>query len=144
MFLVATCLGVASAVGAHYEYFQHYPEFLKEGGTDNQAKGLGNWEEGAEQGLYSEKEVAVLKYVSAMTCSVEVDDDTFHRLSEHFSDQQIVEITSLISGYNMVSRFLVALHVQPEKSNTKDEDMTDAKDIQDPGPMPFRRCNGVS
>ncbi|KAF2455718.1 hypothetical protein BDY21DRAFT_350133 [Lineolata rhizophorae] len=46
-----------------------------------------------------------------MTRDVAVDDAVFAELREHFSEQDIVELTATIAAYNCVSRFLVALDV---------------------------------
>ena len=35
----------------------------------------------------------------------------FDEVKEHFSEQEIVEITATVAAYNLVSRFLVALDV---------------------------------
>ena len=47
-----------------------------------------------------------------MTREVEVDDGTFEALTKAgLSNQEIVEVTATVAGYNLVSRFLVALNV---------------------------------
>jgi alkylhydroperoxidase family enzyme len=32
----------------------------------------------------------------------------------HFSDREVVELTATVAAYNMVSRFLEALQIEPE------------------------------
>ena len=46
-----------------------------------------------------------------MTLDVSVPDEIFAKLKEHFSEQELVEITATVAAYNCVSRFLVALDV---------------------------------
>ena len=64
------------------------------------------------QGDLSDVEWAVLRYADKMTRDVEVDDGTFEGLKRAgLSHQEIVEVTATVAGYNLVSRFLVALDV---------------------------------
>jgi hypothetical protein len=54
---------------------------------------------------------AVLRYADAMTLDVRVPDDVFAELKTHFSEREVVEITTTVAAYNCVSRVLVALDV---------------------------------
>ena len=58
-----------------------------------------------------ERHLAVLAYTDAMTVSVSVAEPIFAALRRHFTDREVVEVTSTIAAYNCVSRFLVALDV---------------------------------
>jgi hypothetical protein len=50
-----------------------------------------------------------------MTCNVEVSDATFASGRKALAcDQLVVERVGVIAAHNMVSRFLVALGVEPE------------------------------
>ena len=49
-----------------------------------------------------------------MTREVDVPDSVFAELRQHFSERQEVELTMLIGAYNMLTRFLQALKVDPE------------------------------
>ncbi|ORY79032.1 carboxymuconolactone decarboxylase, partial [Protomyces lactucae-debilis] len=53
----------------------------------------------------------VLDYTRAMTRDISVQDDLFAKVKDHFSEVATVELTATIAAYNMVSRFLVALHI---------------------------------
>jgi alkylhydroperoxidase family enzyme len=57
----------------------------------------------------------VLAYTDAMTKEVHVPDNIFNPLRQHFNDREIVELTATIAAYNLVSRFLEALQIDPEK-----------------------------
>jgi alkylhydroperoxidase family enzyme len=59
----------------------------------------------------SEKEVAVLGYTDEATLDVRVQDTTFEHLKTHFNDREILELVTVVAGYNMVSRILVPLDV---------------------------------
>jgi alkylhydroperoxidase family enzyme len=63
------------------------------------------------EGIQSKALAAVLLYTDAMTLNVRVPEEVFEKLKACFSEQEIVEITATIAGYNCVSRFLVALDV---------------------------------
>jgi alkylhydroperoxidase family enzyme len=49
-----------------------------------------------------------------MTREIRVPDGVFAAVREHFAERQIVELTATIAAYNCVSRFLEALHIDPE------------------------------
>ena len=54
-----------------------------------------------ESDRFSEREKLALDYtVAVMRTPVEVTDELFARLQEHFSDEQLVEITALLTIVN--------------------------------------------
>jgi alkylhydroperoxidase family enzyme len=96
------------------EYVQraHGPAYaLKEGLTPEQVSALENWQSSK---LFSDRQRALLAYTDAMTREIDVSDTVFADLRNHFSERQIVELTMLIGAYNMLTRFLKALRVDPE------------------------------
>ena len=101
-------LRVAIVNRAPYEYEQHTAEALNAGISQAQIDALSNWRVSQ---LFDESEQAVLAYTDAMTQSVQVPAALFERLSTWFDEQQLVELTAIIAGYNMVSRFLEALQI---------------------------------
>jgi 4-carboxymuconolactone decarboxylase len=61
--------------------------------------------------LFTDQEKAALDYtVAVMRTPVEVTDELFGRVQEHFSDQQLVEITALLTLVN-VDRFNAAFGI---------------------------------
>src|ERR1700733_2715668 len=61
--------------------------------------------------LLTEREETALDYaVAVMRTPVEVTDELFARMKEHFSDEQIVEITALLTLVNL-DRFNAALGI---------------------------------
>ena len=58
----------------------------------------------------------MLSYVDAMTREIEVPDPVFDELREHFSERETVELTVLVGAYNLHTRVLMALRVDPEKA----------------------------
>jgi AhpD family alkylhydroperoxidase len=62
--------------------------------------------------LFSDRERVALAYAETVTDPARrVDDALFAQLHRHFSDQEIVELTALISFQNMSSKFNAALGV---------------------------------
>lgn len=96
---------------AYYEYYQHYPVLLQEGGRAEEAEALGSW---PSIDMYSKADQAVLTYVDQLSTKVQVSDEAFEGLRRFYGEEQIVEITALAAGYNLVSRFLEALNLTPE------------------------------
>jgi alkylhydroperoxidase family enzyme len=79
--------------------------------TPAQVEALADW---SASNLFTEKQRALLAYVDAMTRDIDVPDALFAEVRKHFSERQTVELTMLISAYNMLTRFLKALKVDPE------------------------------
>ena len=90
----------------------HGPAYaLKEGLTPAQVEALVDW---SESNLFKDKQRALLAYTDAITREIDVSDPVFGEVRRHFSERQTVELTMLISAYNMLTRFLKALRVDPE------------------------------
>ena len=49
-----------------------------------------------------------------MTRNVKVDPELMKRLQQELGSTDAVELVTVIAAYNMVSRFLIALDVNPE------------------------------
>ena len=107
---------VAILNGVEYVQRAHGPAYaLQEGLTPEQVAALWDWR--ASQ-LFNAQQRALLAYTDAMTENIEVTDDVFDNARQHFSERQIVELTLLIGAYNMLTRFLQALKVDPEPPTT--------------------------
>jgi len=103
------------AIQNDVEYVQraHGPAYaLKEGLTPEQVAALENWRPSK---LFSEPQRALLAYTDAMTRDIDVPDDVFAEVRKYFTERQTVELTLLIGAYNMLTRFLKALKVDPEQ-----------------------------
>ena len=104
-------LRVAAINRAHYQFAAHIPYARKTGVTEAQIAAL---EADDVPEDLTDAERAVLAYVDAMTRNVQVPDEVFGRLRPHFDERQLVELTVVVGGYNLVSRFLEALQVDRE------------------------------
>lgn len=102
---------------ADYELAQHAPEFLASGGNQAQLDGLMDFPSAlVDSVLYSPLERAALDFTREMTLQVQVTDACFANLRNMLPlPQQQVELAGVVAAYNMVSRFLEALHVQQER-----------------------------
>ena len=103
---------VAMLNGVDYIVRAHAPVYaIKEGLTAAQVDALADWRASL---LFSEKQRALLAYVDAMTREIDVPDEVFDALRRHYSERQTVELTVLIGAYNMHTRVLKALKIDPE------------------------------
>jgi AhpD family alkylhydroperoxidase len=101
-------LRVALLNGAAYEYRAHVPFALKEGMAQEKIDALEKWRDSK---LYSAAERAVLVYTDAMTREIKVSDEVFASVRAALDERETVELTATIAGYNLVSRFLVAMQL---------------------------------
>lgn len=100
---------IAALNGARYEWAAHAPLALASGVSPAQLHAV---RDGPTDALDPVQRVAV-DYASAMTRDVDVPDELFEELRRHFDDRGVVELTATIATYNLVSRFLVALRLEP-------------------------------
>jgi alkylhydroperoxidase family enzyme len=95
---VAICR-VAVINQAWYEWAHHAP-LAKAGGVSEEALALlEQLDLGGKSGseVLNEKLWAVVNYTDAMTRDVTVKDIVFEKLKEHFSEQEVVEVTATVS-----------------------------------------------
>ena len=101
-------LRVAILNGADYEYNAHLPFALKEGSTNEQIAARKAWQESPQ---FDAAERAVLAYTDTKTREIQVPDQLFAEVQKHFDAQDLVELTAIVAGYNLVSRFLEAMQL---------------------------------
>jgi AhpD family alkylhydroperoxidase len=93
------CIDIGSALGR------------KAGVTEEQLRDFHSYEESP---AFSPVEKLVMEYAEAMCqTNVDVSDDLFARLREHFDDAQLVELTASIAIENFRARFNNALDISP-------------------------------
>ncbi len=109
---LAIC-SVARATGAEYEWRAHSRLAREQGVSEAQLDDLARWRDST---VYDARQRAVLAYAEQMATRIEVDDATFAELQPYFDAQELVELTSTIGFYHMVSRVLVALRIDLETS----------------------------
>jgi alkylhydroperoxidase family enzyme len=112
---LAMC-AVAVLNRAEYEFVHHAPLFVEAGGTQPQVDALRDPDAAlAEPGLFDAAERATIALTIELTRDVQVRDETFDSVRRALPDhRQVVELVGVIAAYNMVSRFLVGLGIEPE------------------------------
>ena len=111
---LAIC-AVAKLNRAEYEWIQHAPEFLAAGGTQTQLDAMLDIERASDNsGAFNVLERLVLKLTEEMSRNISVSAATLDALRAHLPNREVTEIVCVIASYNMVSRFLVALGIEPE------------------------------
>lgn len=101
---------IAHCNGAPYEAEQHAPIARAEGLGAAQLDALPDWT--ASAALFSALEQDALRLCDAMTRDVHVAPELIQAVRERLGDRQTVELVATIASYNMVSRFLEALHIR--------------------------------
>ena len=90
----------------------HVPRLaIPEGLTEEQCEALKDWQPSS---LFDARLRAALALTDAMTRNVQVSQEVFDALKPHYNERQIVELTVLIGAYNMHTRVLAALDIDPE------------------------------
>jgi AhpD family alkylhydroperoxidase len=103
-------LRVAVLNRAAYEFEAHVPHARRAGLGEDTIAAL---REAREPPHLDELDRAVLDLADAMTRAIEVPEDLYRRLAERFGPKEMVELVATVAAYNMVSRFLVALRIEP-------------------------------
>lgn len=84
----------------------------KAGASEDQLRALSHWRDSDQ---FDALERLVLEYAEAITRTpVEVADELFARVREHFDEQQIVELTMTVALENLYSRFNWSLGIEGE------------------------------
>jgi alkylhydroperoxidase family enzyme len=63
---------------------------------------------------FSSTELSVIAYVDALTLTAQVPDAVFEQVRQSFDERQLVELSVLTGAYNMHTRVLNALQIDPE------------------------------
>lgn len=102
----------AEIVRSDYEINQHKPLMKLCGYSDAQIAAVASWRGSL---LFDDKQRALLAYVEQMAQGGEVDDATFAALAQHFSPQEIVEITYTVGSYYANGLLTKALRIEIEQ-----------------------------
>lgn len=104
-------LKTALTAGSAYEWHQHVPIGLAAGLSRERVLALG---ESATSALFTEGERAMLAYVEAVAGNGDVPQAAFDALRTHLDDATIVGLTMLSAFYLGISRYMVAMALEPE------------------------------
>lgn len=105
-------LRIAVLNRADYEWVAHEGAARAAGLDDAQLDAVRDERAGQHPAL-DERLRRVIDYTDAMTRHVHVPAPVFDALRDHFTPPELVELTATAAAYSMVSRFLVALEVEP-------------------------------
>jgi len=101
-------LRVAVLNRAPFEFEAHLPHARKAGVSEAKLNAITAPEIGEP---FDALERAVLVFCDASTRDVQISDAVFEPLARHFDARTRVELVATVAAYNMVSRFLEALHI---------------------------------
>ena len=103
---------------APYEFSQHIAFGRRAGLSDAQIRGVTD----PNTRLFDPKQMAVISYAGELTSDARVSDATYAAAAQFLNEEEIVELTLVISFYNLVSRTLNALDVELDAPASADLD----------------------
>ena len=103
-------LRVAVLNRAPYEFDAHVPHALAAGVTQAAIDAMRVVPLATDAPLSAAERIAI-RLADTMTRDIEVPDTLFDEVQAHFNAQEKIDLVATIAAYNMVSRFLVALHI---------------------------------
>ncbi|KAG5342948.1 putative glycosidase C21B10.07 [Termitomyces sp. T112] len=108
-------LRIATLNNASYEWFQHESVGRSEGLTTEQLRVIRLTpvlkDTTETNSILGPLLSAMMTFTDWSTTTARVPDHVFAELRKFLNDQQLVEATATVAGYNFVSRFLLALDV---------------------------------
>lgn len=92
---------------------RHAEEARNDGEEQLRLDLLAAWQE--VDGIFNERERAALLWTEILTqvATAPVHDSQYAALAEHYSEKEIVDLTSLIIAINGWNRIAIAFHLQP-------------------------------
>jgi alkylhydroperoxidase family enzyme len=105
---------VSERTDSHYERSKHREIAVSVGVPQSQVDAVKTW---FDSDGFDEKERAVLQYADEVIRDVRAAPETFEALRPHFNEEAIVELTTVIGFYCMVSRILENLQVELEEGD---------------------------
>lgn len=104
-------LRVGHLAQANYEWTQHVAVAKRVGVPETQINAVPQWQDSDQ---FTAAEQAILQYTDEVADNIRVSDETFQKIKALLTEEQIVELTTVIGYYGMVSRILEALQVELE------------------------------
>jgi len=105
-------LRVSQINGCAYCVDLHSKQLRKEGETEQRIDCLSVWDEVT---FYTDRERAALEWAEAVTRveATRVPDDVYERVSEHFSEKELVDLTLVAANMNFWNRIAISFRRQP-------------------------------
>jgi AhpD family alkylhydroperoxidase len=111
-------LRVSQINGCAYCVDMHSKDLRALGETDERLYGVSVWR---ETPFYTERERAALNWAEAVTlvAQTHVPDEVFEDVRQHFTDEEMVHLTLMVSTINVYNRFGVAFRNVPGRYISK-------------------------
>lgn len=105
-------LRVSQINGCPYCIDLHFRDAVKAGSDHRKLNALLIWR---DMPFFSESERAVLAWAEAVTMVKDqsVMEESFHQLSLHFNEKEVVDLTFAIAQMNAFNRIAIAFHATP-------------------------------
>ena len=103
-------LRVAILNRAPYEFEAHLPIAKAAGVSDGAIQAVQELKS-QDVSVWNVKQQLAIQMTDAMTQQLEVPDDLYNEVRQHFDAQGQIDLVATIAAYNMVSRFLIALKI---------------------------------
>lgn len=105
-------LRVSQINGCAYCVDLHSKQLRKEGETEQRIDCLSVWDEVT---FYTERERAALEWAEAVTRveATRVPDDVYERVSRHFGERELVDLTLVVANMNFWNRIAISFRRQP-------------------------------
>lgn len=105
-------LRVSQINGCAYCVDLHSKQLRKEGETEQRIDCLSVWDEVT---FYTGRERAALEWAEAVTRveATRVPDDVYERVSVHFSEKELVDLTLVVANMNFWNRIAISFRRQP-------------------------------
>ncbi|GAB4043180.1 carboxymuconolactone decarboxylase family protein [Spirosoma jeollabukense] len=100
---------VSQINGCAYCLDMHYKEARAKGESEQRLYGLNSWR---ETPYYTERERAALSWAEAVT-KCDVPDSVYNQAIEHFSEEELIDLTLAISNINTWNRINLAFPNTP-------------------------------
>jgi 4-carboxymuconolactone decarboxylase len=107
---------VAQLTGSTTEWLAHWDMAVVHGITAEQLGDLNAWRDSER---FSDVERAILEFTDELTVDLEVSDETYERLEQHFGPPEVVELTLTAAFYSCVARVLSAIRVEHEPDESR-------------------------
>src|SRR5690606_23351488 len=105
-------LRVSQINGCAYCVDLHSKQLRKEGETEQRIDCLPVWDEVT---FYTDREKAALEWAEAVTRveASRVPDDVYERVSAHFGEKELVDLTLVVANMNFWNRIAISFRRQP-------------------------------
>jgi 4-carboxymuconolactone decarboxylase len=101
-------LRVAVLNHAPYEFEAHISHARQAGLSDDKIQAV---REPVISSLFTQHERLILQLADTMTQQIQVPDELFEKIAQHYAGKELLDLCITIGAYNMVSRVLVALNI---------------------------------